>query len=372
MSLDPGTVLLAFLCIVVAVQIAYHIIFFRRLAFHQAPPVGDRPDLPVSVVVCTRDEARNLSERLPAVLEQEYAAPLEVVVVNDNSVDDTSYLLEDLQVKYSRLKPVDLKQEAVHIPGKKFPLAVGIKTARHDAVLLTDADCSPASPHWVSRMQSAYREGIDIVLGYGGYERRPGLLNRLIRFETFHTALQYLSFALAGIPYMGVGRNLSYRRELFFRYKGFSSHNHIPGGDDDLFINMAATDRNTAVMLDPESFTLSEPKTTFRDWKRQKLRHYSTGRHYKPRHKLLLGLYAASHLLLYPLLAACLLLADWRYAAGLFGLRLLVQGIIFRKTMLRLGEADLWPWFWLLDLWQWLYYLIFIRAPWMAPRPGWK
>ena len=372
MSPDLGTVLLASLFIVVLIQLAYHLVLFRRIAFLKSPTPSDSPEIPVSVVVCTRDESRNLSERLPAVLEQDYAAPLEVIVVNDNSVDDTSYLLEDLQVRYPRLKPVDLKQEAVHIPGKKFPLAVGIKTARHEVVVLTDADCSPASPYWVRRMQSAYREGIDIVLGYGGYERRPGLLNRLIRFETFHTALQYLSYGLAGIPYMGVGRNLSYRRELFFRHKGFSSHNHIPGGDDDLFINMAATDANTAVMIDPESFTLSEPKTTFREWKRQKLRHYSTGRHYKSSHRALLGMYAASHVLLYPLLAACLLFADWRYAAGLFGLRLIVQGVIYRKAMFRLGEADLWPWFWILDFWQWLYYLIFIRAPWMAPRPGWK
>ncbi|NDC78554.1 MAG: glycosyltransferase, partial [Chitinophagia bacterium] len=229
MSPDLGTVLLASLFIVVLIQLAYHLVLFRRIAFLKSPTPSDSPEIPVSVVVCTRDESRNLSERLPAVLEQDYAAPLEVIVVNDNSVDDTSYLLEDLQVRYPRLKPVDLKQEAVHIPGKKFPLAVGIKTARHEVVVLTDADCSPASPYWVRRMQSAYREGIDIVLGYGGYERRPGLLNRLIRFETFHTALQYLSYGLAGIPYMGVGRNLSYRRELFFRHKGFSSHNHIPG-----------------------------------------------------------------------------------------------------------------------------------------------
>lgn len=372
MSTDPGTALLASLFAVVIIQLAYHLVLFRRIAYFKSPSPSDRPALPVSVVVCTRDESRNLTLRLPTVLGQDYPAPLEVIVVNDNSVDDTSYLLEDLQVRHPRLKPVDLKQEAMHIPGKKFPLAVGIKTARHDVVLLTDADCSPASPHWVQRMQSAYRDGTDIVLGYGGYERRQGLLNRLIRFETFHTALQYLSYASAGIPYMGVGRNLSYRRELFFRHKGFSSHNHIPGGDDDLFINMAATEHNTAVMLDPESFTISEPKTSFGEWRRQKLRHYSTGRHYKASHRALLGMYAASHLLLYPLLVACLFLADWRFAAGLFGLRFVVQGIIYRKAMVRLGEADLWPWFWLLDIWQWLYYLIFIRAPWMAPRPGWK
>jgi len=372
MSADTGTLLLIALAAVAAIQVTYHLALFRRLAFHPPTPTDTRPDMPVSVVVCTRDEARNLSARLPQVLEQDYSAPHEVVVVNDNSVDDTTYILEDLQTRYRHLRPVDLKQEALHIPGKKFPLAVGLKTARHEVVLLTDADCSPASPQWVRRMQSAYTDGVEIVLGYGAYERRPGILNRLIRFETFHTALQYLSFALAGIPYMGVGRNLSYRRELFFRHKGFSAHHHIPGGDDDQFVNMAATPGNTAVMVHPEAFTRSEPKTRFRDWQRQKRRHFSTGRHYKPLHKALLGLYASAQLLFYPLLAANLALADLRVAAAIFGIRLLIQGVIYRKAMTRLGEADLWPWYPLLDIWQWAYYLIFIRAPWMAPRPGWK
>jgi len=370
--MDPGIWLTASLSLVVTIQTAYLLLLYRRFAFYASPPPPTRPDMPVSVVICTRDEASNLTERLPVVLGQDYEGPCEVVVVNDNSVDDSTYILEDLQSRQPRLKPVELKQEAIHIPGKKFPLAVGLKTARQEVVLLTDADCTPASPQWVRRMLSTYTDGIEIVLGYGGYERLPGLLNRLIRFETFHTALQYLSYALAGIPYMGVGRNLSYRRELFFRHKGFSAHNHIPGGDDDLFVNMAATPGNTAIQVDPEAFTYSEPATTFREWRRQKQRHYSTGRHYRPIHKLLLGMQAATHLLLYPLLVACLFLADWQVAASLFALRLLVQAVIYYKSMHRLGETDLWPWFWLLDIWQWAYYLLFLPATWMKPRPGWK
>ncbi|MBM3441178.1 MAG: glycosyltransferase [Bacteroidetes bacterium] len=373
MMFELGDSLLIGFGAVVAIQLFYYLFFFSRLAFHRPTPRSDAAGLPVSVVICTRDEVRNLRQRLPSVLEQSYEAPHEVLVVNDNSMDDTAYLLDALQLQYPLLKSVNLHQEAKHIPGKKFPLAIGIKSARHELVLLTDADCSPSSPHWLQHMQSAYAsDNIEIVLGYGGYERRPGLLNRIIRFETFHSALQYLSYALAGIPYMGVGRNLSYRRDLFFRHKGFSAHNQLPGGDDDLFINLAAHAQNTAIMIDREALTHSEPKATFRDWKEQKRRHYSTGRHYHAKHQFLLGLYAVSHVLLYPLFFACLLRADPQMALGIFGLRLLLQGLIFYKVMRRLEEGDLWPWYWLLDLWQWLYYLIFIRAPWMKPRPGWK
>jgi hypothetical protein len=171
---------------------------------------------------------------------------------------------------------------------------------------------------------------------------------------------------------MGVGRNLSYRRELFFKYKGFSSHNHIPGGDDDLFINAAAHRGNTAIMIDPESFTLSRPKTTFRAWMRQKYRHYSTGKHYQPLHKWLLGTYSLTHFLFYPLLIAAAILGFFQIALGILGFRMIVLGIIYHKSMSKLGERDLWIWFPLLDLWMFLYYLIFIPTLWKRPKQSWN
>ncbi len=141
---------------------------------------------------------------------------------------------------------------------------MGIKSARYETLLLTDADCVPASENWMQLMQDGYRPETEIVLGYGGYHPTSSLLNRIIRFETFHAALQYLSYALAGIPYMGVGRNLSYKKDVFLRNKGFSSINQIPGGDDDLFINQVANKHNTAIVIDREAHTLSEAKRTGR------------------------------------------------------------------------------------------------------------
>ena len=132
------------------------------------------------------------------------------------------------------------------------------------------------------KMQDGYDEQTEVVIGYGAYHKQPGILNKIIRFETFHSALQYFSLALAGEPYMGVGRNLSYKKTLFFNNKGFSSMNHVPGGDDDLFINLVANKHNTNVVIDPEAFTLSEAKKTFGQWFRQKNRHFTTGKYYKP------------------------------------------------------------------------------------------
>ena len=356
---------------VTIIQLMYYAGFFRHVAFYQRKEKTKSQQHPVSVIVCARDEAANLAHNLPGVLVQTYPTTHEVIVVNDNSVDETKYLLEELRKTFKHLQAVNLDYEAKLIPGKKYPLSIGIKEAKHEVVLLTDADCMPASEFWLQKMQDAYTDGIEIILGYGSYNKKPGMLNKLIRFETFHTALQYLSYALAGSPYMGVGRNLSYTKRLFFQNKGFSALNHVTGGDDDLFINRVATKHNTAVVIDPDAVTRSEPKTTWSDWIRQKTRHYSTGKFYKLQHRLLLGLYALTHFLFYPLLLLALI-ANWRVALAFFLVRSIVQGWVFYKSMEKLNEKDLWPWWWLFDMWMFVYYLIFAPALWTKPRKNWN
>ena len=360
-------------CITAAVQLFYQLWFFMRLAFYRKPAKARSIQHPVSVVICARDEAQNLSEHLPQVCTQDYKTTYEVVAVDDNSFDDSKYVLEQLSKTYRQLRPIALKQEARLIQGKKFPLSVGIKEAKYEVLLLTDADCKPASEQWVERMQDGYyHDGIEVVLGYGGYEKKPGLLNKLIRFETYLSALQYLSYALAGMPYMGVGRNLSYKKGLFFHHKGFAMHNQIPGGDDDLFINRVATKKNTAIVIDPEAFTYSEPKTSWSSWRRQKIRHYSTSRYYKQSHRLLLSTYAASHILFYPLLILSILLYHSWIPLTIFGFRLLLQGIIAFRTMRKLRENDLFWIYPLLDIWQWFYYLLFADGLFRKPGTQWK
>ena len=221
-------------------------------------------------------------------------------------------------------------------------------------------------------MQDGYDDQTEIVLGYGAYKKRPGILNKLIRFETFHSALQYLSFAIAGNPYMGVGRNLSYKKNLFLSTKGFSSINHVPGGDDDLFINKVATKWNTRVVLEHDSFTLSEPKNSFSKWVLQKNRHFSTAKYYKASHRFLLGIYSLTQFLFYPLFVVSILVYDWRIVCGVFGLRFLTQGYVYFRSMKKLGEFDLFRWWWLLDIWMFFYYCIFASALWKKPKKAWN
>jgi glycosyltransferase involved in cell wall biosynthesis len=369
--LNLGLIIFCVFAVATFVQLFYYSWFFSRLAFYKDKTRPKSQQHPVSVIICARDEDENLARNLPGALVQQYPSTYEVVVVNDNSLDDSKYILQELKKTFKELHIVELAQEAVHITGKKYPLSIGIRESKHEIILLTDADCVPASEHWIEKMQAAYQENIEIVLGYGAYHKKKGLLNKLIRFETFHTALQYLSYALAGTPYMGVGRNLSYKKGLFFKAKGFSSINHIPSGDDDLFINKSANKHNTAVVIDPEAITRSIPKTTWAGWLRQKSRHYTTAKYYKPKHKFLLGLYVTTQFAFYPLWVAALFLYDWRMSVALFALRLVWQAIILYKSMQKLGEKDLWPWFVIFDIWMFFYYLIFAPALWRKPKKQW-
>jgi glycosyltransferase involved in cell wall biosynthesis len=359
-------------CAITLIQLFFYTGLFSRLAFYRKRSRNQSQQHPVSVVICARDEDENLARNLPGVLVQTYPSTNEVIVVNDNSVDDSKYILQELKKTFKSLNIVELTQEAKLINGKKYPLSIGIKEANHEVMLLTDADCVPASEHWVQKMQAAYHDGVEIVLGYGGYHKSPGLLNKLIRFETFHSAIQYLSFALAGIPYMGVGRNLSYKKALFFRQKGFSSINHIAGGDDDLFVNKAANRKNVAVVIDKEASTLSIPRRTWAGWVKQKYRHYTTAKYYKPVHKFLLGLYTFSQFFFYPLFIVSLLFYNWQFALIVFGARFLVQALIYFFAMKKLNEKDLWPIFLFLDIWMFFYYIIFARSLWQKPARSWN
>jgi len=354
-----------------AILLFYYLYFFSRLAFFKPKETDTHTDSPVSIIVCSRDELNNLRQNVPQILQQQYEAPFELLVVNDNSSDNTRHEMQWLSLQQQRLKVINIDSEASIYTGKKYPLSIGIREATHGHLLLTDADCAPASENWSSLMMSAFSQQTEIVIGYGAYQKLPGLLNKIIRFETFHSALQYLSYALAGLPYMGVGRNLSYKKELFSRHRGFASINHIPGGDDDLFINKAATNKNTAIVTNPNAHTISIPKKSWGDWKRQKTRHYSTSKYYKPKHKFLLGLYSLSQFLFYPLLITTAILFSWQIAVGIFVVKSTIQYIVFSKAMKQLNESDLIGWIVLMDMWMFFYYLLFAKTLWKKEKKKW-
>jgi glycosyltransferase involved in cell wall biosynthesis len=359
-------------CTIVAIQLFYYWFFFSRLLFYKPKPVNGSQSHPVSIIICARDESKNLLKNLPGILAQQYPFTHELIVVNDNSFDDTQFILEQFKKTYKHINIIHLTEKAKFVQGKKFPLSVGIKSSKYEILLLTDADCTPHTEQWLQSMQGYFKDDIDIVLGYGAYKKRKGFLNKLIRFETFHTAIQYLSYALAGNAYMGVGRNLAYKKTLFYNQKGFTSHNNIPSGDDDLFVNEAATKYNTTINIEPESFTYSSPKKTWSSWRQQKRRHYSTGKFYKGKHQFLLGLYSVSQLLVYPAFVVALIFYNWMFVLPVFGLRLLSLLIVWFGAMNKLKEKDLKPWFLFFDLWLCFYFIIFAPSLFKKTTSGWN
>ncbi len=314
----------------------------------------------VSVVICARNEAENLKKNLPGILQQDY--PLfEVIVVNDDSNDETWKILLDFQTKNPILHPVNVTEKL--LPGKKAALTKGIEAARHEIILLTDADCRPTSKEWIFKMQSALKGKIQIGLGYGPYFSKKGFLNTFIRFETVYAAIQYQSFTLMRMPYMGVGRNLVYRKSLFAKANGFRKHAHLASGDDDLFINAVANGHNTTVILDPATFVFSEAKSSWRDYYYQKSRHLTTGSHYRLRHQLALGALAASHFGHYAGAIILLGLGVSPQAICIWYLvRILVVVAVYAGILSKLKAVDLLPWIPFLDLFYLLYYLAFTPA----------
>src|SRR6185436_2526593 len=274
------------------VQILFYAFLYSRLAFYRKKISGSRP-LPVSVVVCARNELQNLQKNIETVLEQD-SNGCEVLLVDDCSWDETENFLKEIQPKHKNLKVVSIKEQEKYKHGKKFALTLGIKAATHEHLLLTDADCITASKEWLKNMQDNFTGQKEIVLGYGAVAKAKGLLNRIIRADVFMIALRYFSFALAGMSYMGTGRNLAYRKSLFFRNKGFANHNHILSGDDDLFVNETATKNNVAIEINKASFTYTAAPKNFSAWFKQKSRHLSTSPHYRALHKLFLGTDVAS------------------------------------------------------------------------------
>ena len=330
---------------VVFIQFIYYVIIFGKFSF--AKPQSSTPKrIPISVIVCAKNEEENVKNFIPLLAEQDYPQ-FEIVLIDDASSDGTLDVLEEYEKKYPNIKLVKVENNEAFWGNKKFALTLGIKAAKYEYLLFTDADCYPVSKDWITKMSSQFTQQKNIVLGYGAYEKIAGtFLNKLIRFETLLAATQMFSWAKIGKPYTGVGRNMAYKREEFFKVRGFMDHMKIRSGDDDLFINQAANGTNTTICFAQDSFTYSKPKTTFKEWFTQKRRHVSTAGHYKFFDKLQLGIFFISQFFFFIL--AIILLAfqyQWIIVVSLIGFRYLFTWLTLGFAAGKLKEKDVMYWY---------------------------
>lgn len=327
---------------------------FAKLSINSIPISDKLPE--VSIIVCYKNAKEHVSKTIQSILNQQYPS-FEVIAIDDFSTDGSFSTLEC--ISDSRLV---LLKSAVDAPGKKTALTQAINHAKNELLLLTDADCIPASDGWIKSMVSAMMQikENEIVLGYGPMIKKKGWLNAFVRFETIITAIQYISYAAHGIPYMGVGRNLMYKKSLFLRHNGFDSHQNISSGDDDLMISKVATDVNTVVNIRPESFMYSDSKDSLSSFLHQKSRHVTTSVYYKLIHKLLLGMFAFSQFGFYVLLF--ILMGFGYISITIFSILLimkwLLQMILHRRAFTMLLGNDIYLWFPVLDIGMMIYYIM--------------
>ncbi len=335
---------------IVVVQFLYYIVVFGKFSFAKLQS-GTPKRIPISVLVCAKNEEENVRTLIPLLIEQNYPQ-FEIVLIDDASSDNTLEIFEEFEKLHSNIKLVKVENNEAFWGNKKYALTLGIKAAKNEYLLFTDADCMPSSKDWIATMSSQFSVEKTIVLGYGAYEKIGGsFLNKIIRFETLLTATQYFSWTKLGKPYMGVGRNLAYKRDEFFKVRGFMDHMKIHSGDDDLFINQAAEKKNTTVCYLPDSFTYSKPKTSFKDWFIQKRRHISTAKHYKIFDRNQLGIFYASQLLF--LLLPIILLAfqfQWIAVVSIIGFRYIFAWITMGFAAGKLKEKDVMYWFPIIEI----------------------
>jgi glycosyltransferase involved in cell wall biosynthesis len=331
---------------IVFFQILYYVALFFKFSFHKQKINETKEDLHVSIIMVAKDDAHHLINTLPEFLNQDYPN-YEVIVVNDNSNDETPQVIIDFQNRFNNLKMVNLESSVTTIKGKKFPLSLGIKEAAYEHVLLTDADCMPASNQWLKLMARHFNNKTKIVLGFSNIRKRAWLFNGLIRFDKLHQAIQYFSYCLAKIPFMGVGQNLAYTKNIFFNNNGFASQNHLQFGDDDLFVNKVANSYNCAIEYDLEAHTTSRSGSSFSSWLLLRVFSRKTRNYYKSG-KLLLNFYHSLMPLFYIMLGCALYftmnnLISLAIVFCIFFFKFLVQYICFGFAAVKLNEKRLIP-----------------------------
>ena len=341
-------ILLSAAGVLLVIQLFYYLGIYNRI--HTRNIADKKNELhftkelpPLSVIICARNESANLRQFLPAILEQDYPQ-FEVIVINDGSTDESEEVLSTFEEKYQHLYHSFTPESARYISRKKLALTLGIKASKYDWLVFTEANCQPASNQWLRLMARNFTPHTQIVLGYSGYERGKGWLHKRISFDALFTSLRYLGFALAGKPYMGLGRNLAYRKEMFFKEKGYSTHLNLQRGEDDLFINQLATPSNTRVETDINATTRINPVYRYKEWKEEKISYMATARYYQGIQRYLLGFETFSRLLFYVSciagIASGVLNSHWLVAGIallIWLLRFIMQIVVINQTAKEMG-----------------------------------
>lgn len=333
---------LYFFSSVIFINCVYFLIFLGLAFSKSRKPKLEEKQLPISVLVYIKNNAKQLNSSLKAILEQDYP-DFELVLINDYSSDNSLELLEAFKIEHPKL-PIhicDVKENQNFYGCKKYALFLGIKNATYEHLLFTDANSKPSSKHWIQEMSKGFQKEKQLILGYSTYSKRKGLFNLLLRFDSLLNTINSLSFANARMTYMGVGRNLAFTHKAYDANYGFISHVRIPYGEDDLFINEVATKANTSLVWSKDAHIETEALQDMKAWSYQHKQRAHTFKYYKTRHKLILSGYFISRLLFWLCAIASFFLLSWQLATSLIGIRILIQYLCIGILAYKLNASKL-------------------------------
>ncbi|OIQ16263.1 MAG: glycosyl transferase family 2 [Flavobacterium sp. MedPE-SWcel] len=330
---------------ITVIQLFYYLGVFGKFSFAKSQTTTSKK-IPVSVIVCAKNEAEKVTELVPLLAAQNYS-DFEIVLIDNASSDGTLDIFEKFEQTYKNIKLVTVENNEAFWGNKKYALTLGIKAASKEYLLFTDADCLPTSKDWIAQMSSQFTLNKTITLGYSSYEKiKNSFLNKIIRFDAVLIATQYFAWAKSGHPYTGNGRNLAYKKEEFFKVNGYIDHMNIRIGEDSLFINQTANKENTAICFTPDSFTQYQAKKTFKSWFKLKRKQDFSSNFFRPFDKLQLKLYNLSQLLFLVLAVTLLALQyNWKVLVPIIVIRYIVAWLTFGYSAAKLEEKDTTYWF---------------------------
>ena len=280
-------VLAAVFAVAWLIQIILHLVVWQgalRQAGRQAKtPLLSQGEQPgVSVLVYSHNQAEALARNLPVLLNQNYPK-YEVIVLDDNSRDNTQDVLTMMDQRSDILMHTKIDEKTRAMSHRKLAVLLGTKSAHYDLILMTHAECMPASADWIGGLVSHFANpGIEVVLGPVVYERRTGFLSRFCQFDLFQRLLLMLGIALSVKAYAGWGQNLAFRKSTFYanRSQGFQRHLKMQPGEDDLFVADVARYGNVAVDCTPQTVMTDQSKPLFINWSIDRLNRGFTSRLY--------------------------------------------------------------------------------------------
>lgn len=275
MIFDTITIVICAVLVVLALLSSLLDTFYRKVRVDVSETDDPAtPRCPVSVIIVADNNAEELRTNLDSFLSQDYEPGYEVIVVVDKDEDGSSDILKAYAGR-PNLYTTFVPDSSRYMSRRKLAITLGVKAAKNECILLTDASCRPVSDKWISAMSSKLSDGTDIVLGYSNYPEDAG---RFKVFYRFHREYALFREAIAGTAYGLAGNNIMFRKSMFMRENGFQGNLKYLRGEYDFLVNKYATEGNVAVEVSQDGF-VEDFLFSKKDWHNKNLFYRETRRH---------------------------------------------------------------------------------------------